>query len=1068
MAVFTAAAAGTLLGSTFLSSAFIAATQLVLGVALNMVTQELFGPDDDKQRTGIVGTMQLGADVPRSVIFGRYTTRGSLVYQNQWGHTSGNNADWLSENPLDPPTIESNNDYYTRVTALSDAQLSQLTALVIDGKWTAIDWDNPDTDLGRGFPLTEFTVEKEWTTFDTTGGLADGFSPDDAVVTGSTTTTYQLPRAWVKFYDGTQTTADPFVQNMVSTAERPWTSLHVLRGMAYAVVTFRYDEELFKRLPDIKYVVEGMPLHDPRTGATATFSANRNPILMMRALTKGITVEGQWLYGAQQPVLLDDTEINAMANLCDANPPGWTALTAQQKTDIYGTTDPVPRYRAGAEILVDTPIAEALEQIGLSCNAVFADTGSHLRILVGEETTPTFSITDGDFRSTKEQNFNPFPPLAEAINGITATYPSPVDLWEVQDAPPLYNATYEAEDDDRRLVRNVDLITVPWAEQVQRLMKAAMAEARRARTNVGTLPASYWDINPGDYIEYQSTRNGYPADKIFRVSAVAALADGDVSVSLLEMDPDAYAWTPSTDYVSPPASDYPAILNLPAVTINDFTVKPSYVQDGDGTPRRPAILLQFDNPDQPGAIKAIRYQVRLAASGRIVTDGATSDLEAEAHLISENILPLTAYEVRIRTQGPRNGTWTAYKPVTTLDIRLSEKDLRQELQDRFDAAFERHDAALETIYSGNVAELLAEVRINDAIIAARAVTDSATAVIMEEATGDSFAAVATDITLITTEQSAQATQINTVIAETNANAAAIVSEQTARTTADSAIASDVTALTSRVDDTEADISVINSTKVNAAGAVAAIEAEISATYNGLTAMATATQFAESTVDGISSGFVWDLGAGDVLSLVRVDDGVTAPATTARLKADYIKLDGNVEVTNDFLANKIFATEIEANKLKLDGVTLTGNGSGQLIINGQGVDTAQIKNNAVSNFNFAENNNPINVTNTAWVDLIQMVLTCDAGDVRLDFSFEMESNTASTQSQVNIKFLRNGSDITVARPYRSGSDGNRISHMSPKVATGTGSGAITFKVQIQKATENSTILRPHLMAFQRNK
>lgn len=685
MAVFTGTAIAVGFSAATAASIAAAVTQLIVGVALNVITQELFGPDDEKKRAGIVGTMQLGAEVPRSIIMGRYATAGSLVYHNHWGHTSTNN--WPGTNPLDPPTVESNNDYYTRVTALSDAQLHSLTGLIIDGVQTTIDFDNPEPGpdaggLDRGYPLTEFTIEKEWTTFDTTGGLADGFSNDDGVITGSTTTTYQLPRAWVKFYDGTQTAADDFLQQMVSTTERPWTNLHVLRGMAYAVVTLRYDEELFKRLPEIKYIVEGLPLYDPRDGLTKN---TRNPILMMRALTKGITVEGQWLYGAQQPVLLDDAEIDAMINVCGTTPPGWAALTTQEKIDIYGTSDPISRYQAGIEILVDTPIADALEQIALSCNGVFADTGSHLRILVGEQSTPAFSITDGDFRSTKDQGFDPFPPLAEAINGITATYPSPQDLWEVQDAPPLYNSDYEAEDDNRRLVRNVDLNTVPWAEQAERLMKAALTEARRARSNTGTLPACYWDIKPGDYVTYASDRNGYPVDKLFRVTAAIALADGDVAVSLLEMDPDAYDWTPSTDY-TPPTSAPVLKQALPPVSITDFTVKPSFTPDAAGVARRPAILLEWQNPDQPGAVTGIAWQVRVAATGRMLPDGSTDNLQAEAHLISADIVNSTAYEVRIRTKGARPGAWTVWKPVTTLDIRLAAPDLADSVNNAISGA----------------------------------------------------------------------------------------------------------------------------------------------------------------------------------------------------------------------------------------------------------------------------------------------------------------------------------------------------------------------------------------------
>lgn len=92
------------------------------------------------------------------------------------------------------------------------------------------------------------------------------------------------------------------------------------------------------------------------------------------------------------------------------------------------------------------------------------------------------------------------------------------------------------------------------------------------------------------------------------------------------------------------------------------------------------------------------------------------------------------------------------------------------------------------------------------------------------------------------------------------------------------------------------LATVEATRVTASGAVAAVNAQISASYGSLTALA----WAEATLDGISSGYVWRLGGEDMLSLVRVDDGTTGPGTTVRISGDYIRLDGNVQVTGDFV------------------------------------------------------------------------------------------------------------------------------------------------------------------------
>lgn len=199
--------------------------------------------------------------------------------------------------------------------------------------------------------------------------------------------------------------------------------------------------------------------------------------------------------------------------------------------------------------------------------------------------------------------------------------------------------------------------------------------------------------------------------------------------------------------------------------------------------------------------------------------------------------------------------------------------------------------------------------------------------------GDNAAAITSETTARTSADASMATQIDNVIAEVGDNAAAISAETTARAAGDSAIASSVTGLTARVGTAEGNITTLQSTKVTAAGAVSAVNQTISASYGSMTALAQATAFAEATVDGIASGFVWKLGGSDVLSLVRVDDGVTAPVTTARIKGDYIKLDGTVQVTGDFVldGDLILGGSLISSKFQT-------NATGMISVDTRGFDT----------------------------------------------------------------------------------------------------------------------------------
>ncbi|WP_043775892.1 hypothetical protein, partial [Roseivivax isoporae] len=184
--------------------------------------------------------------------------------------------------------------------------------------------------------------------------------------------------------------------------------------------------------------------------------------------------------------------------------------------------------------------------------------------------------------------------------------------------------------------------------------------------------------------------------------------------------------------------------------------------------------------------------------------------------------------------------------------------------------------------------------------------------------GDTAAAVETERRVRADADEALAQSIVSLEAELSSDIAgnasafsglsATVTEQGGTLTA---LSSDLVELTARVGDAEGEISTLAATRVTATEAVSAVNTEISATYGDVKALAGATAIAEATLDGISESFVWSLGGSDVLSLVRVSDG-GAPVTTARIRGDYIRLDGDTEITGNFL--------VRGENIVLDGDT----------------------------------------------------------------------------------------------------------------------------------------------------
>lgn len=136
------------------------------------------------------------------------------------------------------------------------------------------------------------------------------------------------------------------------------------------------------------------------------------------------------------------------------------------------------------------------------------------------------------------------------------------------------------------------------------------------------------------------------------------------------------------------------------------TATAASVPDADGNGRRPAISLNWTVP--ANRTLRVTWQLRIAATGVVVQRGLFAEASEGQVLISDGVLPDTAYQIRASfVSGAADlRSWGDWIDVTTDDLRLTAADLADALNERIDEAFERHDQALEDVESGTVRELL--------------------------------------------------------------------------------------------------------------------------------------------------------------------------------------------------------------------------------------------------------------------------------------------------------------------------------------------------------------------------
>lgn len=482
--------------------------QLALAVGLQYVTSSLSGGGGGQQKnaTGLRTSIEFGDIRPRSIGIGKFSTGGSLVYANTFTYPGSNKA----------------NEYLVMVIALSDAKMAGLDKIFVgDVAGTYSTGGSTDANI-PGYSIAEFEEGGE-------------------------------KYLWAQFYDGSQSTADSkLVTRFASDPDYPYPSSMIGTGVAYVILTARYNPGKFPGWPRYKFEGRGTAFYDQRLDSTSggsgshrfndqsTWALTHNPMVVANNILRGFSAPTSgspaWLYGLQT------------MNASRVPTASWFAAMNECDSTINGIGgSPEAKYRCGFELSVDQEPADILDDLMKSCNARMCESGGIYKPMVGAVGASVLSFTDDDIIITAAQTFEQFPSLADTVNGIRAKYAEPAESWNMKDAPPLYNSTYETEDGGRRLLADLSYDLVPYAGQVQRLMDSALLEARKFRKHTITLPPSAFKLEPNDTVTWTSVRNGY-SSKLFRVLAVTVQESLDVTVVIAECDPADYDFDPGSDY----------------------------------------------------------------------------------------------------------------------------------------------------------------------------------------------------------------------------------------------------------------------------------------------------------------------------------------------------------------------------------------------------------------------------------------------------------------------------------------------------------------------------------------
>lgn len=595
-----------------------ASVRLLTSVAISALYTHL---SEKSQTTNLpagvrTSVTQTGGTNPTSFVLGTFATAGYMVAPPMSFGTAGATP----------------NAYLTYVVELGDIRGMALNRLAIDGEYATI----------GGSPIVSGTF----------AGMYDIY-------------TKWFGYAFIRYYSGAQIAADPtLLAQFGAYPSRPWTADMPGYDQCYAVIIFRFNQELYNGFPTVRFETTGIPLYDPRADTTvggsgaqrwatpSTWVASNNPMVQIYNIMRGISfADGSVWGGGIAAADLPLTEWFAAMNACDAS-----------VATLAGGTEPA--YRSGCEVRSNDEPAAIIEELLKACSGQLVDMGGIWKPKVGAVGLPVFFLTDDDVIISKPQEYEPFPNLSDTYNGVTANHPEPISLYESISAPIRTSATDETADGGRRLIADLSFGAVPYGEQVQRLMEAYRLDNRRFRRHGLTLGPSAMLIEPTDSLSWTSTANGYTA-KIFEVGSVSDdLMTALQRVSIRERDSADYTWVAATDTkaTAPVAGArvVPAAQTVPSWAVTAITM----TGDVPGV-AVPALNLTWNGADQDD-VDALKYQIRLVSSGVTIIRGSTDDVDSGAIAVANGIVGSTAYEARAKfvVKG-RATSWSSWIAATT-------------------------------------------------------------------------------------------------------------------------------------------------------------------------------------------------------------------------------------------------------------------------------------------------------------------------------------------------------------------------------------------------------------------
>jgi len=289
-----------------------------------------------------------------------------------------------------------------------------------------------------------------------------------------------------------------------------WSDNHRLRGLAYLYVRMKYSPNRMPNgIPEIKAIIKGKKVYDPRTNTT---SWSDNPALCIRDYVRKDD------YGlGEQPPNIDGVggSFADAADVCD------------EMVSFDGSSE--KRYTCNGAFTTDVAPVDILETLLTSCAGTLWYAQGKWRLKAGKYVAPTLTLDENDFigpisvytRHSRRDNFN----------GVRGTYKGSNNDWVFSDYPPYQDEAAITEDGGLESFSDLDLLFTDNEKETQRLAQIALKQNRQQITVQADFGLKAFTLQIGDTVAITNSRFGW-SSKVFEVTGWSFSVIEDLTIPI--------------------------------------------------------------------------------------------------------------------------------------------------------------------------------------------------------------------------------------------------------------------------------------------------------------------------------------------------------------------------------------------------------------------------------------------------------------------------------------------------------------------------------------------------------